>query len=104
MSFDALLVAEMPVMRREKLESDGRTFGWLIALVVLFLVASADYYGQPLLATTFAMDAISVRLIGHLLVFLAFINLLILPSTLQRLTLRREVAFRRQHGKWRWER
>jgi hypothetical protein len=50
------------------------------------------------------MDIIVVRMIGHLLVFFAFLNLLILPGISEQLALRRQVAFRRQHGKWRWER
>jgi hypothetical protein len=104
MSFDDLLAAEMPTMRRAKFESGGRTMGWLIGLVVLLLVASADYYGQSLLAMTFSMDIVIVRLIAHLLVFFAFVGFLILPRTMEQLALRREVVFRRRHGQWRWER
>jgi hypothetical protein len=101
---DDLLVAEMPTKVRAKFASDGRNVGWLIGLLVLFLVTAADYYGPPLLASSFAMDIIVARMIGHLLVFFAFLNLLILPGISEKLALRRQVAFRRRHGKWRWER
>ncbi|GAB2174875.1 hypothetical protein [Dongia sp. agr-C8] len=104
MSFDDVLVAEMPELNRTKLEFSGWSLGLAIGLLLLLLLASLDYYGSALLVGTFATDVIWPRLIGHLLVFFAFLSLLILPSILKRWAVRREVTFRRLHGKWRWDR
>ncbi|WP_395022792.1 hypothetical protein [Dongia sp.] len=104
MSFDDVLVAEMPKLNRIKLESSGWSLGLAIGLLLLLLLACLDYYGSALLVGTFAMDVIWPRFIGHLLLFFAVLNLHILPSLLKRWAVRREVTFRRRHGKWRWER
>ena len=105
MSFDDVLIAELPRDMRLRLESDGRRFGMLVGLIVFMLVVYADYYVLPsLLSGRREADVLWIDLIRHFVLLLAILNLLVLPSLMKRWNLRRALTYRSQHGKWRWDR
>ena len=76
----------------------------LLGVIALMLGACADYYILSLRSLQTTTDALIVGdLIRHGLLLPGFVIVLALPSITKRLNLRRELKYRRLHGKWRWE-
>jgi hypothetical protein len=97
-SDDAALIAEIAPAMKEKLRRDGYGRGLAIGLQVLFLTMLVSRQIGDMESIAHPMQfivALSVMAIGVLV---------LLPLYMRKIGLSSELRYRRQHGKWRWDR
>jgi hypothetical protein len=104
---DTALLAEIPPAMLAKLELDGRLYGYLILIVALTIIPTLGLTAPitESISAAFELGSGGARRLadgGYL--FGLFGGCLFLPWYFKRSCVRAELKYRRQHGKWRWER
>jgi hypothetical protein len=96
-SDDAALLAEIVPAMRKKLEHEGAQRGVMTANTLVVLAA---FFGQLMRQSDFTYQTeLSFGAIG-----IAVAALCTLPFFLKKRSVSAEVRYRREYGKWRWER
>ncbi|HVO03039.1 MAG TPA: hypothetical protein VMT54_12600 [Candidatus Cybelea sp.] len=104
-SDDDISIGEIRPAMLAKLKADGKIIGILLGLVIAAMVYWAWPVGvAALVQEQLRLDYFEMRLATDLYTGLGGLSILLLPLLTPYWNVRREVRYRRLHGKWRWER
>jgi hypothetical protein len=100
-SIDDPLVADIAPAMLAKLERDGRSKGSLIASASVVVAIALE---QNLREVSRSSHGVAWAIWGMSALAAAAVALAVLPPYLKKKSVLTELDFRRQHGKWRWDR
>jgi len=104
---DADLIAEIAPAMLEKLKQDGKLVGSLFAMIVVIAVSNFELSesSKAVISSVLHLSRDSMNRLGDFsFIFSLLSSFVVLPWYFERRTIKEELKYRRQRGKWRWER
>jgi hypothetical protein len=104
---DGALIAEIAPPMLDKLKNDGKLYGLLCVATVIFAVREFEVWGSVKagIASVLRLGPDSLDRVSDIGLLVGFLAVFLVgPSYFQWRAIRDELKYRRQHGKWRWER